>query len=179
MLNARNLVASLAGAATLLVGSPAVCADASAAPAAPSAHNLVLARRLFTDMHIEQVMSDVMKNVAPALVAQEMKSNPALSQAQAEAVTKAIADSNQMMMGKIMDRMIPLYASTFSEKELQDLVTFYEGPTGRAMLEKMPTLMAKISPIVVELMPEMQADLRKRLCSTTDCRTASPAAPKT
>jgi hypothetical protein len=83
------------------------------------------------------------------------------------------------MMAKLVDRIIPLYASTFTEKELQDLVAFYDGPTGQAMLTKMPTLMSKMGPMMSELMPEMMADVHQRICAKTDCsKLASPPASK-
>ena len=170
----RSFLAGVAAGTAILAGSPSAAADA-----APSAHNLDLARRLFTDMHMDQTMAGMMRSVMPAMVAQVRKANPAMSDAQAQAITEATTQSSQAMMGKIMDRMIPLYASTFTEKELQDLVNFYEGPSGRAMLAKMPTLMAKMTPIMVEMMPEMQADIRQRVCSKIDCtKSGAPAAPK-
>jgi hypothetical protein len=128
---------------------------------------------------MDQLMSGMLKNMVPAMIEQARKANPALSQAQADAVTAAVTESTQAMMSKMMDRMIPLYASTFTEKELQDLVAFYEGPTGQAMLAKMPLLMSKMTPMMVELMPEMQADVRQRLCAKIDCKADASAIPKT
>jgi hypothetical protein len=47
------------------------------------------------------------------------------------------------------------------------------------MLAKMPTLMNKMAPMVTDLMPEMVADMTKRICAKTDCsKRAAPAAPK-
>ncbi|HEY2357043.1 MAG TPA: DUF2059 domain-containing protein [Phenylobacterium sp.] len=178
-MNLRRLAAGLTAAVAVLAGSPAVCADTQAPATAASAHNLELAKRLFTGMHMDQLMAGMMKNMIPVMIEQARKSNPALSQAQAEAVSAAVTESSQVMMSKLTDRMIPIYAATFSEKELQDLVTFYEGPTGQAMLAKMPVLMSKMTPMMAELMPEMQADVRQRLCAKIDCKNSAPAAPKT
>jgi hypothetical protein len=172
MFKLHGFLACAAAAGAILIAQP--CAAADAAPA----HNLELAQRLFTGMHMDQMMSGMMRNMMPAMVAQARKANPAMSDAQAQAITEATTESSQAMMAKIMDRMIPLYASTFTEKELQDLVNFYEGPSGQAMLAKMPVLMAKMTPIMTEMMPEMQADIRRRICSKIDCsKSATPPAP--
>ena len=172
MFKLQGFLACVAAVGAILVAQP--CAAADAAPA----HNLELARRLFTGMHMDQMMAGMMRNMMPAMVAQARKTNPAMSDAQAEAITEATTQSVQAMMSKTMDRMIPLYASTFTEKELQDLVNFYEGPSGQAMLAKMPTLMSKMTPIMTEMMPEMQADIRRRVCAKIDCsKSAAPPAP--
>jgi hypothetical protein len=39
--------------------------------------------------------------------------------------------------------------------------------------------MSKMTPMMAELMPEMQADVRQRLCAKIDCKSGAPAAPKT
>jgi hypothetical protein len=167
-------VAGLAAACVIAVGTPAVCADAS-----PNPHSVELARQLFSEMHMDTLMGDMMRQMTPALLAQARARNPAVSEADVRALQEATADSMQAMMAKVNERAIPLYASTFSEKELQDLVNFYDSPTGRAMLAKMPILMNKMAPMVTDLMPEMVADMTKRLCAKTDCsKRAAPAAPK-
>lgn len=175
MFNLRHSAAGLVLAAAMLAGAPAVCADAPA----PNAHSVELARKLFTEMRMEQLMGNAMRQMAPAMIAQSRKNNPALSDQDAEAITEAVTESSAVMMQKMIDRMIPLYASTFTEKELQDVVNFYDTPSGQAMLAKMPALMSKMTPMMVELMPETTADMTKRICAKIDCsKRATPLAPK-
>jgi hypothetical protein len=173
MLNFRYRAIGFALAATLAIATPAVCADAPTG----DAHSLELARRLFAEMHMDQLMGGMMKNMTPVMVAQARKANPALTDEQAQIITQAVSESSQAMMAKAIDRIIPLYASTFTEKELEDLVAFYDGPTGQSMLTKMPALMAKMTPVMTDLMPDMMADVNQRICSKMDCskRTAPPA----
>jgi hypothetical protein len=169
-------------AAFCLVGSPALAAPpAPSAPAAeaPSPRALALAKRYFADLHMDQLMGGVMHNMLPAMMAQMAKEHPEITTDQRQAVVEAATESSSAMMDKLIDRMAPLFAATFSEKELQDLVNFYESPTGKAMMAKMPVLMAKMQPTLIELMPEMQADMKHRLCAKLDCtKLATPAAPK-
>lgn len=161
----------------MLAGTPAICADTPA----PSTHSAELARKLFAEMHMEQLMGGMIRQMAPAIIEQSRKRNPNLSAADAQEISDAMAASMDDLMKKVTERSIPLYASTFTEKELQDLVDFYDTPTGKAMLAKMPVLMSKMGPMVSELMPEMMADMTKRVCSKIDCTkpAAAAAVPKT
>jgi hypothetical protein len=174
MLNLRYAAAGLAAIA-VLGATPAVCADA----AAPNAHSEALARKLFTEMHMDQLMGNMMHQMLPAMIAQQQKANPHLSEHDAQVISEAVGESMDGLMQKVIDRSIPLYATTFTEKELQDLVNFYDTPSGQAMLAKMPVLTTKMIPIVTELMPEMTADVTRRICSKIDCtKRAAPPAPK-
>lgn len=171
----RSALACAIAAIAVAAYTPAVCADA-----APNPHSVELARKLFSDMHMEQLMSGMMRQMAPAMTAQMRKSNPNLTDADAQAISEAVSESMNTAMAKVEDRMVPIYASTFTEKELQDVVNFYGSPSGQAMLAKMPTLMAKMGPTMTELMPEMAADVQKRICAKIDCtKRAAPPAPKT
>ena len=175
MPNARRCLTGLALVAALVMATPAICADAPA----PSARNVELARHLFAGMHMDRIMESMMKNMAPVMAEQARKANPSITPERAQVLSDAVSESTQAMMGKMVDRMIPLYASTFTEKELQDLVAFYDGPSGQAMLAKMPVLMSRMAPMMSELMPEMVADVNRRVCSKIDCgKKDAPPAPK-
>jgi hypothetical protein len=175
MLNLRTRTIGFALVAALITATPALSADAPAG----NAHSLALAKHLFAEMHMDQLMSGMMKNMTPVMVAQARKANPALTDAQADIITQAVTESSQAMMAKVVDRFVPLYASTFTEKELEDLVAFYDGPTGQAVLTKMPVLMSKMGPVMSELMPDMMADVNQRICSKMDCsKRAAPPASK-
>lgn len=164
MQSVRRTFACLAAVAAIAAAAPAICADAP-----PSAHSLELAKRMFSEMNMAQLSNSIMTSIEPTMLAQARKSNPALTDEQAKAISEAVTEASKDMMAKLMERMIPLYASTFSETELQDAVNFYEGPSGKAMLQKMPVLMANLGPIMAELMPQMTADVMRRVCAKTDC----------
>lgn len=176
MLNLRRAVAGLAAASAILAAAPAVRADTPA----PNAHSVELARKLFTEMHMEQLMDNMMRQLGPAMIAQAQKSNPSLSAQDVKVITDAAAEASAAMMRKVVERAIPLYAATFTEKELQDLVDFYDTASGQAMLAKMPVLMSKMGPMVTELVPEMTAEMTRRVCAKVDCsQHPAPATPKT
>ena len=166
MLSFYRAAAGLAAAVALVSATPAICADAP-----PNPHSLELARKLFNEMHMDQMM--------PMMMAQARKANPNLTEEQSRAVGEAAAESADDMMKKVVDRAAPLYAETFTEKELQDLVNFYDSPSGQAMIAKMPVMMSKMTASMADLMPEMTADVTRRICAKTDCtKMNTPAKPK-
>jgi len=60
-----------------------------------------------------------------------------------------------------------IYASVFSEEEIQGLIDFYKSPVGQKFLEKQPELMAatmqKMQGEMMKIMPQIQADVMKAI----------------
>src|SRR5437879_13862983 len=89
MLNLRRAAMGLVAAAAVLAGTPAVCAEAPA----PNAHSIELARKLFAEMRMEQLMGGMVRQMAPAMIEQSRKRNPNLSAADAQVISEAMAAS--------------------------------------------------------------------------------------
>jgi hypothetical protein len=173
MFKLQRAIAGLAVVCIIAAGTPAVCADAPVNP-----HRLELARKLFAQMQMDQMMDGMMRQMTPTMIAQARKTNPNLTDEQAKAITEAVTESASDLMKKVMDRVAPLYAETFTDKEMQDLVDFYDSPSGRAMIAKMPTMAAKMGPMMQDLAPDMVADVQRRICTKTDCtKLAAPGKP--
>lgn len=73
---------------------------------------------------------------------------------------ESIADSPELQT-----KMVALYAETFSESELTELLAFYSTPIGMKSLSKMPELMQKGAIIGQEIAQEKQAGLQSELQS--------------
>ena len=60
-----------------------------------------------------------------------------------------------------------IYASVFTEKELQAVIDFYKSPVGAKFIEKQPELMAqtmqKMQVEMAKIMPKIQADVQKAI----------------
>lgn len=156
-------------------GEAASAAVATAPSASP--HALELTRRYFAAMHMETTVGATVMAMMPQMMASFARNNPTMSEADRKAVVEAAAESTQAMIGKMLDKMAPVFATSFTEQELQDLVAFYEGPTGQALVAKTPAFAARMSPMLGELMPEMAADMHARLCAWVACVAKPPAAP--
>jgi len=163
------------GLAALLIAGAAA---AQATPPPPGARQLELAHRYIQAVHMEKMMDGVMKSMMPAMIAQ-MPKNPNMTDDQRQAVAEASAETALHMMGKVMTQMEPIMAETFSEKELGDLVAFYEGPTGQAVIAKTPQITTRLMAVAFAQMPEMQAEMRARICAKIDCKaTDNGSSPK-
>lgn len=45
--------------------------------------------------------------------------------------------------GGVVDRLVPLYASTFTHEEVRELLAFYQSPTGKKAVASLPRLMVE------------------------------------
>lgn len=68
---------------------------------------------------------------------------------------------------KIVSQVRPIYAEiyakTFDEKQLSDLLVFYQSPTGRMLVEKGPDLARASHDAVQPFIPRMQRDMIQEL----------------
>lgn len=175
-------VLAAVGATLVLAATPAVAepppqplADQEAAFATPRA--LQLTRRYFAAMKMENTMMATVVAVMPQMMARLARNNPKMTEAEKTAVVEAAAQSSQAMIARMMDKMAPIFAQSFTEQELQDLVNFYESPTGQALVAKTPAFAARMNPTLNQLMPEMMADMQTRLCAKVVCVAKSAAGP--
>jgi hypothetical protein len=72
-----------------------------------------------------------------------------------------------MSWDKLKADFIKIYSEAYTEKEIDDLLAFYRSPTGRAMIAKMPQLMAQSMAVaqqhVATIMPEIQKLVRESM----------------
>jgi hypothetical protein len=164
----------LALAAGLALSSTSAGAQTAASP-----RQLELAERLMVSMMLDKQMGQMAAQMQPMMAEQMRRANPTMTGDQAAILSEAFSASMPPLMAKVRTRIVPLYAATFSERELKDTIAFYESASGRALLEKTPELTAKMMPIMFELMPEMMIDVRERLCAKVDCsKMKLPPPPK-
>jgi hypothetical protein len=87
--------------------------------------------------------------------------------AKAQELQSKILDlmKTRMSWEKVRPAYVKAYSETFSEKEIDGILAFYESPAGRAMQAKMPMFMSRIMALaqaqVGELMPEIQRITRE------------------
>jgi hypothetical protein len=160
----RTLGCAAAAAVLALSAAPALAADPP-----PSARQVELATKVFAAMHMDRTMEGMARSMAPTMAKQFDTVAPQMTPAQRQAVQAAIADAVKDLSTKLLAEMVPVYAQTFSEKELSDLLVFYESPTGKAMIDKQPLVMARLQPAMAQIMPEMMAKMQTRLCAELGC----------
>lgn len=145
----------------------------SGPPVAPFAEAMALTRRYIAAMRMEQSMKPMMLSMVDAMVQQQAQRYPNLTDEQrkrlAGAVMAAVEEVySDGLMAKITDKMAPGVATVYSVDELKALVTFYESPMGRTIVDKMPALGEVSGRAVMELLPEMQNDLQTRIVKNVE-----------
>jgi hypothetical protein len=168
---------AVAIAALCVFASPVQAAQQASPPAAaaPSPRALALTKRYIAALHVDQTMKPMLQGMMGPMMDEQLRANPNLTETQRKAARETVEEFMEGdMMNDILERMTPVYATTFSEDELQAMVDFYESPTGQSIIAKMPNMGPAMARIMVEMMPEIRAGVTKRMCQKLGCG-AAPA----
>jgi len=152
-----------------------------AAPAlaqAPSPKAVALAKRYLAAAEA----SKILENEGP-VVAQYMISKipaPAGGEAKAREVKHAMLDAAtaavQAKVPEFLDKTAVIYARVFTEKQLEDIVAFYDSPSGKAFVAKTGDAAAPMSDLIRSLGDDIQRDTRQRFCAKEPDSCKPPAA---
>lgn len=155
------LAAQLAGAALAQAPPPA-----SSPPS--SAERLRLARAVFEAQGGLSNISAALDRVMDAMPA-NMPGDSADAAAGRKAARAIMQDVMRQFLPKILDAEAEVYAETFDEHQLGDILAFYQSPTGQALRQKLPELGARSGAEMNKLMPAIMEEALDRLCSQTTC----------
>lgn len=142
------------------------------------------AQELFMLLHMDRMMDQLMTGVH-SQVQQIVQSMPGADQATPEQ-KKQIEDFQQRVLTLVNQRLgwkalepdfINLYASTYTEDELDGIIGFYKSPVGQKMLEKTPQLMAKSTELTQQRMREVQPQLNQMVQDFMKSMAASTPKP--
>ncbi len=122
---------------------------------------------MLTLLNMNRMMNSMMdQSVAQS---QQMVKGMLGNQPLSEADQKAIQDFSGKVMSLIRDNFgwekmkptyIELYASAYTEEEVDGILAFYRSPVGRSMLAKTPELLAKSMQIASTRMQALQPQMR-------------------
>ena len=73
-----------------------------------------------------------------------------------------------MSYKNLKDDIVAIYMEEFTEKELQEILAFYQTPTGRKAIEKMPQLMAKGARLGVLRVQQNIGELQEMIRTETE-----------
>jgi hypothetical protein len=119
---------------------------------------------------IEKALGDSMEQTMEMIkssVVQEalgMKASPEQAR-QLEAFQTKVSKllSNAFSWEKVKPDFVKLYAETYTDKEMDDILAFYRSPSGQAMVTKGMALMPKTAAISQKRLAEIQPELQKLL----------------
>jgi uncharacterized protein len=129
--------------------------------------NRALVEELLNQVNMKETLEKTSEMLKQMVVAQIQKfqppaDNPA-AQARLTSFMEKVMDlvTNEMSWDKVKDEYIALYAETFTEQELQDIIAFYKTPSGQALIKKQPEVMKRSmqmsQKMMGQLMPRIQA----------------------
>ncbi len=170
----KAVVAALVLAMSSAASAP-VYAQVSAVQATPSARSVELVRRMLTLAGLDRQFNAMWEGMIPIY-----ENNAAIQKLSPEQRSVLIGTVREVMteefMPKLTEKMVNVYATSFTEQELEAIVAFYETPAGRAALERTPALVQRSMGFARELMPEAQTEVMRRICEKIDCKTGAPKA---
>jgi len=83
--------------------------------------------------------------------------------------TAAVGDGMNSVMPQVIDTSVSAMAHTFTEAQLQDMLAFYQSPTGRVVLLKMPAVTQQSNAAIVTYLPQVLAGIEDSYCSRVKC----------
>ncbi|MBO9559538.1 MAG: DUF2059 domain-containing protein [Caulobacter sp.] len=172
-------LALVAAVALCMTGGAAQARQAASPPAAASTatpETRALAERYFDAIHYDKLLDQMMGQMVPMMMQTMRKQAPNVTDEQSQLISDIVLDSTREMTHKMKAPMIDAMAEVFTEQELRDLVTFYEGPSGQALIVKTPELTQRMMGQVPALAAEMQSKMMQKLCAKISCATPAAAA---
>lgn len=165
----RILIACLAAA--LSVAAPSAPARAAevpqSAPAEPSARQLELTRR-----YIDLTATDQFEDALREMIFDQAAVDPGtrdMPEEDRQFLVELTAELTADMIPQMLDRMVPVYARTFTEAELEALIAFYETEMGRAILHKTVEVMPEATRAAMGVMPQIFDKMAARICQHYGC----------
>lgn len=159
----------LAAVAAMAAG-PVMAAEAPKTVASDTAVKQELVRRYFRVLDFEKLMDGMIATMIPVMTEQTARRNPQLTPEQRDLINDVVREAmREVMTPRIIEASVELYAEAFTEPELRALVSFYESPEGRSIIQKMPAMMPKAAALTRDLMPEMEKEVTARVCARIDC----------
>ncbi|TGE10537.1 DUF2059 domain-containing protein [Hymenobacter fodinae] len=160
-------------AAALVLTAPAVSAQTTpATPAAASTTPISASHRKAAEELLAVTGSE--KNMT------EMTSRMLDVQLEQRPEMKAVEPEMRAFLTKYMswqsmkEDLVQLYAQEFTEKELKELNKFYQTPTGRKTIQKMPMLMQAGMEIGQRRVQEHLPELQKAIADKMQSQQATP-----
>jgi len=160
------MAAAMAGAA--LAPSQAQAREApQAATAAPSARQLALTRR-----YLDLTMTDQFETAIRQMIIDQAAMDPStrdLPEDDRRFMVDLAAELTTDMIPQMIEAMIPVYARTFTEAELEAMLAFYDTELGRTILEKTMIAMPEANRAAMTVIPQLIDKMAARMCQHYGC----------
>jgi len=146
---------------------PLVLCASFATAHADEASKRAKAKEMLVMLHTERVSQQITSNIMKqaATMPQQLFGGPVPpeSKAKFDAFEQQLQQATESQIGwkALEPEYIDLYAKTYTEPELDAILTFYKSPAGQSMLAKSPELSTQSVQIVQAKMAILQPQLQK------------------
>ena len=141
-----------------------VASSAAQASSADFSTRVTLVRRYFSAIQFDKLLNGILENQLDAMLNQ----GPIPADKRSVMREAALA-AYAIVIPRMVEENIQLYAEAFSQQELEELVAFYESATGRSLTAKTVILTQNSGEIMERYMPQMEQEMTRQLCSRIDC----------
>ena len=117
-------------------------------------------RHLLDLMQTHRILDEAMSNMdnfTQKVMEQAHQGEPALNAKQQQIVDQFHTDmmsaiKDELAWSKIEPQIVSVYAKTFSQKEVNDMITFYSSPSGQSVTSKLPMVSRELATDMQERM---------------------------
>jgi hypothetical protein len=149
----------------LVIGAGLMATQALAQEPSPKA--IALAKRYVALAEARKILEDEGPTVAQYMISKVPA--PAGGDAKATEVKQAMLDAaTEAVHAKVpefLDKTALIYARIFTEKELSDIVAFYDSPAGKAFVAKTGDAAGPMATLIQSLGDDIQRDTRQKFCA--------------
>lgn len=152
----------------------------------PTAGKQAKAEELLQLTHMDQLMSQMLDQMTARMKATSDQQAASLHMTPEQ---KTIYQDYQQKLNQLLtsylnwDKMKPVmvqvYAETYTDEELDGILTFYRSPAGQAMVAKSPQLMTKSMSVMMQQMGPLQTQVQELTKDFAEKMKQSAPAPTT
>lgn len=107
----------------------------------------------------EQMMK-MMEPMMKGMMAQMNKDVPAEDRAKIDEIQRKMMATIGENLSKAKPALAKVYTDTYTEEEIDGILGFYKSPAGKAFIQKMPDVMQRSMPVMMQMMGDMQAQMK-------------------
>lgn len=165
----RLMIVCLAAALAVvtLPAAPVAAQAAEQATPPPSLRRMTLARQ-----YLDLLMTDQFEGVVHQMLGAEFENDSAmqgLPEEDRRMIVSLTAELTADMVPQMITEMVPVYAATFTEQELDALVAFYDTPLGRSIANKSIEVMPEAERAIMSVVPQLLEKMATRMCQHYGC----------
>ncbi len=105
-------------------------------------------------------MMKAMEPMMKGMLAQAEKDIPAEQRAKVGEIQEKIMALIAVSLNNAKPALAKVYTDTYTEEEIDGILTFYKSAVGKAFLQKMPDVMQRSMPVMMQMMRDLQPEMK-------------------